>query len=331
MSFYAYSENLKIIYLLSSDLYSLIKESIILIYLIAAVLAAAAIFEGIALLSLIKQLRSIKENLDFIRENKTNMRLTSNTPSKAANELIDSINSMIDKTDSIRISCGNESDSLKDSLAGISHDIRTPLTSLSGYFRLLEASDSEAEKQRYYKIIDARIKDLNVMLEQLFTYTKLQNSSYELEVSKTDLTACVIDTLLEFYALFGEKNIEPQITADEAPVYIYGNEDALHRIFRNIIKNAVEHGTGELSVYFGRENKEAVFRCSNKCSDPENIDISGVFTKFYKTDPARSDTSTGLGLTIAKELAQRQGGSVEASLNGYVFCIEVRFELLMNN
>lgn len=295
------------------------------IFIFAAAAAVIAAFEGAVILSLFKQLKTIRQNLDFIRENKTNMKLTSDTPFRSANDLIDSINSMLDTSDRTLAAYSSESRSLKDSLTGISHDIRTPLTSLGGYFRLLEASSDESERQKYYGIIDARINDLNIMLEQLFTYTKLQNNSFDIETCRVDLTACVIDTVLAFYARFNELGISPRISVDEAPVYICGNEDALHRIFQNILKNAAEHGCGEISVSFSAENGKALFNCSNKCKTPENIDISGVFTKFYKADPARSDTSTGLGLTIAKELAERLGGSIGAELTGDDFSVWVSF------
>lgn len=251
------------------------------------------------------------------------MKLLSDTPLKPVNRLIDSVNELLLETAEERRAVEKEDRSLKESLTGISHDIRTPLTSLSGYFQLLEETEDPGERARYSAVIKARIKDLESMLENLFSYTKLQDNDYNIPLSRINFTECVIDTTLAFYGPFSEKGITPRIDIDESPAYIYGNTEAARRILQNILKNALEHGTDDIVVSLHTEDNKAVFRCTNKCKNPDEIDISGVFKRFYKADPARSDTSTGLGLTIAWELARRMNGKLEASLEGDAFSINL--------
>lgn len=273
------------------------------------------------------QVDNICRCLDFIKSHRTNMKLLSGTPLKPFNRLIDSINELLSETAEERRTVEMEDRSLKDSLTGISHDIRTPLTSLNGYFQLLEDTEDPEERARYSAVIKARIRDLESMLENLFSYTKLQNSDYKLPMSRINFTECVIDTTLAFYEQFSEKGITPSIDIDESPACIYGNTAAACRILQNILKNALEHGTEHISVSLHTEGAKTVFRCVNKCKAPDEIDISGVFKKFYKADPARSDTSTGLGLTIARELARRMSGTLEASLEEDVFSICASFTI----
>lgn len=292
--------------------------------------AAATIICIILILIIVMILRQIDiicRCLDFIKYHKTNLLLPSATPLGALNRLIDNINGLLSETAEERRAVEKEDRSLKESLTGISHDIRTPLTSLSGYFQLLEGTEDPGEQARYSGIIKARIKDLETMLENLFSYTKLQDSDYALTMTRINFTESVIDTTLAFYGQFSEKGITPRIDMDEAPAYIRGNPEAVRRILQNILKNALDHGTESIAVSLHTEGRKTVFQCANKCKTPDEIDISGVFTKFYKADPARTDTSTGLGLTIARELAERLDGELKAALEGDIFTITAAFPI----
>lgn len=293
----------------------------------AAAATAVCVILMIIITMALRQVDSICRCLDFIKTHRTNMRLLSETPLKPLNRLIDRINELLSDTAEDRRAVEKEDRALRESLTGISHDIRTPLTSLSGYFQLLEETEDPEERARYSDIMKARIRDLEFMLENLFSYTKLQDGSYKLPLERMNFTECVIDATLGFYGQFSSRGITPCVEIDERPAYICGNAEAVRRILQNILKNALEHGTEEIALSLRPEGGEMVFQCENKCKNPDEIDISGVFTRFYKADPARRDTSTGLGLTIARELAERLGGRLEASLEGDVFRITAVFSM----
>ncbi len=312
----------------------------------AAAATAGCVILSIFLFTIARQIDRICRCLDFIKAHKTNMKIPSDTPLKSINGLIDSINGLLSDTAGERQAVERADRNLRESLTGISHDIRTPLTSLSGYLQLLPETDDPAEKEKYLHIMRARVRDLEEMLENLFSYTKLQNGDYHLQMGPVNFTQCVIDTVLAFYGQLSEQGITPRMDIDESPAYISGNAEALHRILQNILKNALVHGAGDLSVSLHSQRQHAapthpcadppaghqyvIFTCSNRCEAPDLIDMSGIFTKFYKADPARSDTSTGLGLTIARELADRLDGILEAALEGDVFSIRAIFPLLQD-
>lgn len=291
----------------------------------AAAATTVCIVLSIVIVMIVRQINEICRRLAFIRSHKTNMRLNLEAPLKSMGRLVDEMNAFLEETAEERMRIERESRGLKDSLTGISHDIRTPLTSLSGYFQLLTETEDEEERARYGSIIKARISSLEVMLEELFTYTKLQNSDYKVEMSSINFTQCTIDTMLAFYGQFAERGIRPAVDIEETPVYIYGNGEAVRRILQNIVKNALVHGADQVSLSLHGDGDNVVFRCSNRCDSPEEIDLEGVFRKFYKADSARKDTSTGLGLTIASELAGRMGGRMQAELEGDVFSILLQF------
>jgi len=262
--------------------------------------------------------------LAFLKENETNMRFTSDIPFPLWNEWVDSMNEILDKARKVENKAQKNENVLKETITNLSHDIRTPLTSLDGYFQMLSESDSEEDRARYISIIQSRINSLRDILEELFTYTKLQNENYEMAVEKLDFSKCVHETLFSFYEDFKAKFLEPEIDFCEEALCVIGNEEAIKRILQNIIKNALVHGQKVISLRMERRNRYAVFSCSNDVENPGEIDVEQVFTRFYKADTARSRISTGLGLSIAKELTERMGGSVIATVEGKMFSIEIQ-------
>ncbi len=275
-----------------------------------------------------RQIVNICRQMVFVRENDTNRIISNDIIEKEVLELTSLINIMYEEHKAKESILKEKDKRLKAAMAGISHDIRTPLTSLRGFFELLESENDTEKKTNYSKIIDGKLTELTELLEELFTYTKLQNEDYVLELKKYDFTKIVIGTLFSFYGIFKEKNIEAEIDIDEEPVMITCNYVAVKRIISNILKNAVLHGSGDISIMYKTGNGRVEFLCKNRVSNPWEIDILQVFDRFYKADAARTKGSTGLGLSVAKELAGRMGGEISASVKDGMFI--VRFVIRTN-
>lgn len=139
-----------------------------------------------------RQVQKTCRQLAFLKNHQTNLRLTSDLPFHELNELVDGINDILDLSREIKKTAQQSEDSLKETITNLSHDIRTPLTSMDGYFQLLTQSQSEEERQHYIAVIQSRIVSLKDMLEELFTYTKLQNETYELEIEPLDFGKSVL-------------------------------------------------------------------------------------------------------------------------------------------
>lgn len=274
-----------------------------------------------------RQVKRTCRQLAFLKSHKTNLRLTAELPFPELNELVDGVNEIVDLSQKIQQDTQHSEAHLKETITNLSHDIRTPLTSMDGYFQLLLQSNSEEERQRYISIIQTRIGSLKDMLEELFTYTMLQDSDYELETEILDFGKCVYDTIFSFYEEFQKKGIEPHTDFCDGHLFIMGNGEAIRRAIQNLIKNALVHGHTQISLELFHGNAQAGFRCSNDVESPDEIDISQVFSRFYKADSARTHTSTGLGLSIAKGLVERMGGSISAELGGNIFIVEILFPI----
>ncbi len=274
-----------------------------------------------------RQVKNTCRYMAFISDKRTNMLLPSNLPFKELDNLNKEINELLENVQRIIAKHSSEDRLLKEAITNISHDIRTPLTSLDGYFQLLARSESEEERQKYIAIIDERIDNLKYMLEELFTYTKLRNDTYQLQLEKIDFSRSVYDTLFSFYEEINSRGIEPQIDFSDEQIFVNGNNEAIKRILQNILKNAFDHGTERLILSMKRNGGSVVFVCSNVIHSDDEIDLSQIFTRFYKANPARTHSSTGLGLSIAKQLAQRMNGSLSASVSENMFTIIFKMKI----
>ena len=297
-----------------------------LIWAITATVLSVAIL--ILFIAYRRQVRSTCRHLAFMKQHKTNLRLHSNLPFSELYELEDSINALLDGADELRHKAEHNEQNLKDAITNISHDIRTPLTSLDGFFQLLKNADSEEEREQCVEVIQNRINNLKYMLEELFTYTKLQNQDYQLQTEPVELTQCIGSALIAFYNDFQEKGIDVQTAFAEEEITVNCNPEAVQRIVQNVLKNVLDHGSKAVKVALKREKERVVFTCANQVDNPNRIDISQLFTRFYKADPARTHSSTGLGLAIAKGLAERMHGGMSAALEDDWFAVTVWFEML---
>lgn len=277
------------------------------------------------------QIKNVKSQISFLNQHETNMLITSDQKSGCVAELTDELNTLIEQTAALRKEIADNESHLKDTIINLSHDIRTPLTSMDGYFQLLLKSDDPEERQQYAAVISDRLSSLKEMLDELFTYAKLTNKAYEVELSPCAVNEILLSVLFSFYKDIKQRGIEPLVNVPEQDIFIQGNEPALRRIFQNILKNCIEHGNNQLSVRLINTADTVQIYFENDYQTQEPIDANKVFDRFYKADGARSKTSTGLGLSIAKELVERLNGSITGNVKNDIFTISITFQLLKNN
>lgn len=292
------------------------------------ILSALSVILTMRMISYRRQVKITCRRLAFMKENDTNMRLTHDIRFHELNELENSINELVDSMRENSRASREKENALKETITNLSHDIRTPLTSLDGYFQLLAEECSDEQRTRYIDIIQGRISSLKEMLEELFTYAKLQNDNYELEFVPLDFSKAVCSTAFSFYEEFRQSGIEPKADFTEERLKIYGSEEALEHVLQNIIKNSLVHGGKIIELKLFADKGDAVFVCRNDVSSAEEINISEVFTRFYKADSARTKTSSGLGLSISKGMTEKMNGTISASISGNFFTLSVRFPLI---
>jgi hypothetical protein len=195
---------------------------------------------------------------------------------------------------------------LKEAVTNISHDLRTPLTAICGYLDLLEREEKSENAQRYLSQIENRMVALKALTEELFRYSVV-TSAQDLKLERLDLVRALEESLLSFYGVMQEKAIQPVISLPEKAVCRELDAAALNRIFSNIISNALKYSDGDFSITM-KEDGSITF--TNTAKELDTITVGRLFDRFYTVEASRN--STGLGLSIAKLLTERMGGSIEA-------------------
>ena len=296
-------------------------------YIIIGILAGIIILQSIIMWKYQRQVKDICRQLAFLMKHDSNMLIHREFGLGGIGMLSDRLNDLLDLRRKEKQYYQEKETLIADTYTNLSHDIRTPLTSLDGYFQLMEACENVEEQRRYLNIIHERIHSLNEMLEELFMFTKLKNESYRLELTSCCINRILKETVFSYYDEWVRREIQPDIQITEEQLYIDGNKQGLSRIIQNVIKNGLDHGEKKIRIVLKREQNQAVLRISNQVIASEKIDIEHVFDRFYKADAARSKTSTGLGLSIAREFVRRMNGEIGAKIEENEFIVEMSFNL----
>lgn len=272
-----------------------------------------------------RQVAELGRQTAFLKSEKTNRILTVDLGNNEIKDLVNEMNSLIIQYREAMTVCNRKDQQLKETITGLSHDIRTPLTSMDGYLQLLTEAENEQERKKYLTIISNRVTSLQDILEELFTYTKLQNEDYVIERTDTLLNQLVFDSIFTYYDSFEEAGIRPDIMITEQECIAYVNEASVKRVLQNIIKNSLSHGLNRVEISLKRTEKEILFTCQNDFLETEKIDKTRIFEKFYRADTARRGSSTGLGLAIAKSLTEKMDGKITADVKDDNFIVTVAF------
>lgn len=210
---------------------------------------------------------------------------------------------------------------LKQNITALAHDIRTPLAGASGYVQLAGECRERGRQAYYLQAAEGRLKELGDMLEELFLFTKLSDADFEPDMRRMQVLPLLGDCLVGMYLQFEEKGISPEVRFDSEGFRVDADEEYLRRIFHNLIRNALLHGTGNLVIT--QQEKRLTFE--NAVSETSRPDTEQIFEQFYKADSARRKGSSGLGLFIVKELMEKMGGGVKAELEQEKLRIILKF------
>ncbi len=202
---------------------------------------------------------------------------------------------------------------LKEAIANISHDLRTPLTAISGYLELLEmadaapaATDQASVQRRYLAQIRSRTEAMKDLTEQLFSYSILVSAPLQ-QPRELILQYVLEESLANCYAQFTAVGITPRLQMPELPVCRVLDRGSLERILSNILMNAAKYSAGDLSICL---HPQGQIDFSNTAPDLTPVMAERLFERFFTVETARH--STGLGLSIARNLTERMGGTITA-------------------
>ena len=276
----------------------------------------------IRLLLIKRDVRKMGEKLSDITQTDTNAQLTTQTFDKDVVALVQSINSTLERNRQDYFELKRTEAILKRTITNISHDLRTPLTAAHGYLQMLESAElCEETKMQYLKIIDGRLNNLGVLMSDLFEFSRIIERSLELEMSQINLGNALRDALSDAYLELKRKGFTVETDISDTPVMCHCDGDALRRVLQNLLKNVYVHGKEFLSVRLIGNRIEI----SNRADNLDKVEIASIFERLYTADSSRSNKNTGLGLAIAKELTERMGGRLDASVEDDMLTMRLEF------
>ena len=290
-----------------------------MLYAVIGVLAAALCFCVIKLIIMKKTAREIADGFAEKLHDDTNTTITISSYDKDMRALADSVNKQLRllRSEHIRYEQGNTE--LVSAITNISHDLRTPLTAICGYLDLIAKTDDEEKKRQYIRIIAERAEMMKHLTEELFRYSVVisrENGEQQEEVYVNQLLE---ESLAGFFPALTTKGITPEISITPIRVMRTLSKADLSRVFANILGNAVKYSGGDLSVSLSEDGE---IRFSNTAKELSAVSVEQLFDRFYTVETARN--STGLGLSIAKTLVVRMGGSITAEYENDILTIVIR-------
>lgn len=241
----------------------------------------------------------------------TNTVITLQTADKDMRLLTSELNDQLKtlRAEHNRYVCGDAE--LKAAITNISHDLRTPLTAISGYLEVMKKTEKPEQIEKYLDIIEGRTDLMKQLTEELFRYSVILSSDSNADTEEVDVGRVLEDCIMGCYATLTEKGITPVIELTEEKVIRTVNKSALSRVFNNLLNNAMKYSDGDLYISFSPSG-EAVF--SNTASGLTSVQVERLFDRFYTVQAARN--STGLGLSIARTFIEQMNGTISAKLNG---------------
>ncbi len=246
---------------------------------------------------------------------------------KDVENLVQSINLIFDSKQKVVSEKKKSEDELRASITNMSHDLRTPLTSIMGYLQMIKSEkSSETDKKEYMDIVEKRIKSLQQLISSFYDLSRIEGNEYKFNYKKVNLSNILCENIALFYNDFINNNIEPVIEIEEGIKEIISDESAITRIFSNLIGNMIKHGENFVKITLKQENDMIITEFINKATGLTEENVDKLFDRFYTVDNSRSNKNTGLGLYITRILVEKLGHNIKANLKGDNLVISIAWK-----
>ena len=219
-----------------------------------------------------------------------------------------------------------------DLITNVSHDIKTPLTSIINYVELLKQENFENPKiQRYLEVLEAKSQRLKTLTEDVVEASKVSSGNITLEYMNINLVEMIQQTSGEFEEKFKARNLKEVLTLPEQEAIIRVDGRRMWRVLENIYNNAAKYAMEGTRIYADLEVRDlsAVFNLKNVSEQQLNITADELTERFIRGDISRSTEGSGLGLSIAKTLTQMQGGKFDLYVDGDLFRVTITFPIVL--
>lgn len=291
------------------------------------ILFAAVLFLSAKLFNMKRQIRNITGQLENQKTHNGYL-LSIDLADNDVEEMAVQVNEMLAKMQRIKADAHKKEAEIKSSIAVMSHDMRTPLTSVIGYLQLAEKNCREEETLQNIRIAKERADYCNKLIHDFFELSAAESGACQLKMQKVDISALLCEQILANYPNFEKKKITPVFEQKDKTFYVQADRELLERVIQNLISNSIKYSSGTVVFQLVREEEETapaheggsiILTIANSIEQP--VDAEKIFDRFYRADGARSLDGSGLGLYICRLFLERMGGTVSAECKEGMFVI----------
>ena len=275
--------------------------------MLTGILISVIVVQILYILSLRKNISEIADRFSEKLSVDTNTCISVSIRDRYVRKLASRINKELIELRKERLRLRQGDQELKNAVTNIAHDLRTPLTAISGYLELMEDNPADEKMKAYLEIVRERTDALKRLTEELFQYSVITSASEELCPVCLSLNRELEIALAGAYAMLTEQGISPEIDMPDEPVMRKMDQGALQRVFANILSNAAKYSDGDLKITLERDG---CITFQNRAPHLSEVEAGKLFDRFYTVENAKG--STGLGLSIARLLTEKSGGSITA-------------------
>ncbi len=287
-------------------------------YLLISVLFIISIYVIIRLHLIKKSIKEIRCSLSNIVKSDTNNLISISSSNKDIKNIADAFNMELKTLREQQLQYKNGNRELKNVITNISHDLRTPLTAINGYLDLMKDDKLSLNQEKYLSVIHKKSNELTELTEQLFDFSKTIDIDIKANKENCCINEILEEALVSYYTVFKEKSIVPEVLICEEKVYRVVNKASIIRVFENILSNVAKYSSGNFKVTLKSDGK-IIF--SNTATELDATTVQKIFDRYFTVENAKK--STGLGLSIAKQLVELNGGSIFAKYIDEVLILEI--------
>jgi len=270
--------------------------------------------------SLVHAIHKISKEIDAMNKDLTQNQIVHlPCPDRHLQILLCSINHSFEGIQKERQSYEKREKEFQRQIENVSHDLRTPLTVILGYLKLFRKSDKaissgDQELLDTLTVLEQKAETMKHLVSQFYDYSRLNAHDYEISLQNADISRVLRESLMGNYQILNQRHLNIDIHIPDRPVWVLGETAALERIFLNLFQNTGRYADTTFRISFEEQEESIAVLFINDTRILTENDIPYLFDRFYIKDQARSQGSTGLGLTVAKSLAEKMDGSLTASI-----------------
>ena len=286
-------------------------EAIIVIEIVIVLLSVCS--SALTVRRVKKQISEISDALEDIKNGNGNRRILAETHELVA-PLAYAINDIILSYEKRLSACHQTDEANRQLMTSLSHDVRTPLTTLIGYLDAAHKGIVDGkERDEYIETARRKAHDLKEYIDMLFDWFRLGSNEFSMNIAEIDLTELTRNILIDWIPIFEDTQVDFTIDIPEQPFRVQIDPDGYMRILNKLIQNVISHSHADkIEIALSEQNRNIKILLSDNGIGIGKEDLTHIFDRLYKCDKGRSEKGSGLGLSIVHELVEKLNGTITA-------------------